>query len=154
MVWTALQCRGGETGAVDPVWGERGESWGCLPWPWHWQEHLWSQEAWFNGSRELLSCAKERWAAQQHLPVPARLLLACLTFTLKMKAQLSVTLHHERDQKTLSQRCSFLGLQAAVSEKIENHYFSCNVLLMVTVVAITGIFAEILELGCVNLTSS
>lgn len=43
--------------------------------------------------------------------------IRCLTFSLKIKAQLPVTLHHERDQKTLSQRHSFLGLQAAVSEK-------------------------------------
>lgn len=67
--------------------------------------------------QDLLSCAKEKWGTQQHLPVPAGFLLACLTFSLKIKAQLPVTLHHERDQKTLSQRHSFLGLQAAVSEK-------------------------------------
>lgn len=160
MSWTALpdqqkeQCGGGGTGTVEPVWGEGGESWGCLPGPWHWQEHLCSQEAWFSRSQELLSCAKERWGALQHLPVPAGFLLACLTFNLKIKAQLSVTLHHERNQKTLRQRPSFLGLQAAFSEKIENYYFRSNVLLMVTVVQISGIFALISELGYVNLTSS
>lgn len=109
---------------------------------------------WFSRSQELLSCTRERWGAQQHLPVPAGFLLACLTFHLEVKAQLSVTLRHERYQKILSWRCSFLGLQATVSEKTENYYFRSNVLLMVTVVAISGIFAEILELGCVNLTSS
>lgn len=75
---------------------------------------------WFSRSQELLSCARERWGAQQHLPVPAGFLLACLTFNLEIKAQLSVTLRHKRDQKSSSWRCSFLGLQAAVSEKIEN----------------------------------
>lgn len=158
MSWTALpgqqkeQCRGGGTGAVEAVWGEGGESWG---WPWHWQEHLWSLEVWFSRSRELLTCARDVgcWAA---CPSPWWVFSSMLTFNLKIKAQLSVTLRHEKDQKTLSWRHSFLGLQAAVSEeqKIENYYFRSNVLLLVTVVSICGLFTDILELGCVNLTSS
>lgn len=50
-------------------------------------------------------------------PSPWWVFSSVLTFNLKIKAQLSVTLRHERDQKTLSWRYSFLGLQAAVSEE-------------------------------------